>query len=49
MLQNDGITIFGNDTSLGGTITATILDGTNGLVEVLSLYQVKSSGSRLRV
>ena len=30
MLQNDGITIAGNDTSLGGTITAaTILDGTN--------------------
>ena len=29
MLQNDGITIAGNDTSLGGTITdATILDGT---------------------
>jgi hypothetical protein len=32
MLENDGITIAGNDTSLGGTITAaTILNGTNVL------------------
>jgi len=32
MLENDGITIAGNDTSLGGSITAaTILNGTNVL------------------
>ena len=48
MLQNDGITIAGNDTSLGGTITAATILGGTGVVSgsvVSSLPTGTVSGS----